>query len=58
MIKSELDGARVVVLGHEASKRQELCRLIALGYRFYLQNALKGYSEGSGTTLRTRSAAR
>lgn len=41
MIKSELDGARAMCWDMKRVRGKELCRLIALGYRFYLQNALK-----------------
>lgn len=41
MIKSELDGARARCWDMKRVRGKELCRLIALGYRFYLQNALK-----------------
>ena len=40
MIKSELDGARARCWDMKRVRGKELCRLIALGYRFYLQNAL------------------
>ena len=41
MIKSELDGARARCWDMKRVRGKELCRLISLGYRFYLQNALK-----------------
>lgn len=54
MIKSELDGARARCWDMKRVRGKELCRLIALGYRFYLQNALKRYPEGSGATIQRR----
>ena len=45
MIKSELDGARARCWDIKRVRGKELCRLIALGYRFHLQNALQSTQE-------------
>lgn len=45
MIKSELDGARARCWDIKRVRGKELCRLIALGYRFHLQNALQSTRE-------------
>lgn len=45
MIRSELDGARARCWDIKRVRGKELCRLIALGYRFHLQHALKSTRE-------------
>ncbi len=45
MIKSELDGARARCWDIKRVRGKELCRLIALSYRFHLQNALHSTQE-------------
>ena len=45
MIKSELDGARARCWDIKRVRGKELCRLIALSYRFHLQNALQSTQE-------------
>jgi len=39
-IKSELDGRRARVWTPNSERGKELCRLVALGYRFFLQDAI------------------